>query len=150
MLWKLKFSKTVNNKKHVPKLKLFNENNFRNIPKILDIENWLWKSEISIFDHWILKVCWSTKFFYWKRAIYHSIKLPCPNVSTTPITTMGCRQCLSLSAVQLKSKHCQKPQCRSGVVDMFGPFDVKAAGKLLNGIYCKHLKHNRSCIHIAK
>ena len=35
-----------------------------------------------------------------------------PNVSTTPITAMGCRQCLSLSAVQLKDKHCQKPHCR--------------------------------------
>ena len=45
----------------------------------------------------------------------------CPNVSTTPITAMGCRQCLPLSVVQLKSKHCQKPHCRNGDVDMFGP-----------------------------
>ena len=30
----------------------------------------------------------------------------CPNVSTTPITAMGCRQCLPLSVVQLKGKHC--------------------------------------------
>ena len=30
---------------------------------------------------------------------------PCPNVSTTPIMAMGCRQCLSLSEVQLKGKH---------------------------------------------
>ena len=31
-----------------------------------------------------------------------------PNVSTTPITAMGCRQCLPLSVVQLKGKHCRK------------------------------------------
>ena len=43
-----------------------------------------------------------------------------PNVSTTPITAMGCRQCLPLSVVQLKGKHCQKPHCRNGVVDTFG------------------------------
>ena len=44
----------------------------------------------------------------------------CPNVSTTPITAMGCRQCLLLSVVQLKGKHCQKPHCLNGVVDTFG------------------------------
>ena len=44
-------------------------------------------------------------------------KDPCPNVSTTPITAMGCRQCLPLSVVQLKGKHCRKPHCRNGVVD---------------------------------
>jgi hypothetical protein len=43
-----------------------------------------------------------------------------PNVSTTPITAMGCRQCLPLSVVQLKGKHCRKPHCRNGVVDTFG------------------------------
>ena len=32
---------------------------------------------------------------------------------------MGCRQCLPLSVVQLKGKHCQKPYCRNGVVDTF-------------------------------
>ena len=46
--------------------------------------------------------------------------LSCPNVSTTPITAMGCRQCLPLSVVQLKGKHCQKPHCRNGVVGTFG------------------------------
>ena len=33
---------------------------------------------------------------------------------------MGCRQCLPLSVVQLKSKHCQKPCCRNVVIDTFG------------------------------
>ena len=42
-----------------------------------------------------------------------------PNVSTTPITAIGCRQCLSLSVVQVKSKHCRKLHCRNGVVDTF-------------------------------
>ena len=40
----------------------------------------------------------------------------CRNVTTTPITAMGCRQCLP----QLKGKHCRKPHCRNGVVDTFG------------------------------
>jgi hypothetical protein len=35
----------------------------------------------------------------------------CLNVSITPITAMGCQQCLSLSVVQLKGKHCWKPHC---------------------------------------
>ena len=32
---------------------------------------------------------------------------------------MGCRQCLPLSVVHLKGKHCRKPHCRNEVVDMF-------------------------------
>ena len=40
---------------------------------------------------------------------------------TTPVTAMGCRQCLTLSVVQLKGKHCRKLHCRNGVVDIFGP-----------------------------
>ena len=43
-----------------------------------------------------------------------------PNVSTTPIMAMGCQQCLTLSVVQLKGKHCRNPHCRNGVVDTFG------------------------------
>ena len=43
----------------------------------------------------------------------------CPNVPTTPIMAMGCKQCLPLSIVQLKGKHYRKPHCRNGVVDMF-------------------------------
>ena len=34
---------------------------------------------------------------------------------------MGYRQCLSLSVVQLKGKHCRKPHCRNGFVDTFEP-----------------------------
>ena len=33
---------------------------------------------------------------------------------------MGYQQCLPLSVVQLKGKHCLKPHCRIGVVDTFG------------------------------
>ena len=43
-----------------------------------------------------------------------------PNVSTTLITAMGCQQCLPLSIVHLKGKHCQKPHCCNGVVDHLG------------------------------
>ena len=31
-----------------------------------------------------------------------------------------CRQCLPLSVVQLKGKHCRKPHCHNGVVDHMG------------------------------
>ena len=44
------------------------------------------------------------------------------NVSTTPNMAMGCRQCLSLSVVQLKGKHCKKPHCCNGIVDTFGHY----------------------------
>ena len=43
----------------------------------------------------------------------------CPNVSTTPITAMGCRQCLHLSVVQLKDEHYRKLHCLNGVDDTF-------------------------------
>ena len=36
-----------------------------------------------------------------------------------PIKAMGCEQCLPLSVVQLKGKHCRKPHCCNGVVDTF-------------------------------
>ena len=42
-----------------------------------------------------------------------------PNVTTTPITAMGCLQCLPLSLVQLKGKHCRKPHYHNRVVDTF-------------------------------
>ena len=42
------------------------------------------------------------------------------NVSSTPIMAMGCRQCLPLSVVLLKGKHCKKPRC-NGVVDTLRP-----------------------------
>ena len=44
-----------------------------------------------------------------------------PNIYTTPITAMGCRQCLPPSVVHLKGKHCRKPHCHNRVVDTFGP-----------------------------
>ena len=50
----------------------------------------------------------------------------CLNVSTTPITTMGCRQCLPLSVVELNGKHC----C-NGVVFTFGQRLPLAGGNSL-------------------
>ena len=38
---------------------------------------------------------------------------------------MGCLQCLSLSVVQLKGKHCRKTHCHNGVVDTFGQYYQK-------------------------
>ena len=34
---------------------------------------------------------------------------------------MQCRQCFHLSFIQLRGKHCQKPNCPNGVVDTFKP-----------------------------
>ena len=42
-----------------------------------------------------------------------------PNLSTTHIMAMGCRQCLPLSVVQLKCKHCRQTHCHNRVVDLF-------------------------------
>ena len=36
-----------------------------------------------------------------------------------PLRQRGCRQCLPLSVVELKGKHCRKPHCCNGVVDTF-------------------------------
>ena len=49
------------------------------------------------------------------------IARPSSYVSTIHITAMGCQQCLPLSVVQLKGKHCQKLHYRNGVVDRFRP-----------------------------
>ena len=64
--------------------------------------------------------------YFWFWVAFKSCTMPldqshCPNVSTTPITAMGCRQCLPLSVVKLKGKHCRKPHC----VDTFGPSQFK-------------------------
>ena len=71
----------------------------------------------------------STFWTFWLAAQYNEILYEgaflfvteityiCPNVSTTPITAMGCWQCLPLSVVHLKGKHCRKPHCRNGIVD---------------------------------
>ena len=32
---------------------------------------------------------------------------------------MECRQCLPLSVVQLKGKHCRKPHCRNGALSFY-------------------------------
>ena len=58
-----------------------------------------------------------------------SYGIPGPNLSTTPIK--GCPQCLPLSVVQLKGKHCWKPHCldgvviHSGIVSVYHTWDIK-------------------------
>ena len=49
----------------------------RKIQIIFDIENWLWKSEVGIFQSLDLErmLTWQ-KIVLWKSAIFHSIKLP--------------------------------------------------------------------------
>ena len=55
----------------------FNEKKLSKIRIIFDIENWLWKSEIGNFRSLDLeRVLIYQKFFFWKSAIFHSIKLP--------------------------------------------------------------------------
>ena len=61
-----------------------------------------------------------------------------PNIPTTPITAMGFGQCLPLSVVQLKGKHCQKPHCRNGVVDAFRPYEIKPTFSVkIESDFCK-------------
>ena len=69
-----------------------------------------------------------------------SILVPCPNVSTTPVTARGCRQCLPLSVVQLQGKHCRKPHCRNRVVDTFRPWVPCPCFPLINHYYYKKSK----------
>jgi hypothetical protein len=59
---------------------------------------------------------------YQKSRVLTKIPRQGLNVSTTPIAAMGCQQCLPLSVVQLKGKHCRKSHCRNGVVDTFGQY----------------------------
>ena len=72
-------------------------------PNASDLIPWGWRNETIL-----------------KRTFNHrSILCPfgsvlSPNVSTTPITAMWCRQCLPLSVVQLKGKDCRKPHCHKG------------------------------------
>ena len=57
------------------------------------------------------------------------------SVSTTiPITVIGGRQCLPLSVVQLRGKHCQKPNCHNEFVDMFG-LDTSGQKLSVFGVY---------------
>ena len=53
---------------------------------------------------------------------------------------MGFRQCLPLSVVQMKGKHCRQPHYRNGVEDTIGPS--------ISGIYpikpCKYERFQRS------
>ena len=76
------------------------------------------KCEWTIFWTTYLACSWNDPI-----TSYHSTTY-CPNVSTTPITAMGCRQCFPLSVVQLKGKHCRKSHCCNGVVDTFGHYFV--------------------------
>ena len=48
-----------------------------------------------------------------------------------PLRQRGCRQCLPLSVVQLKDKHCQKPHCHNGVVDALGQYQLSKWQKTL-------------------
>ena len=45
----------------------------RKIQIIFDIENWLWKSEIGIFQPLDLELSWSDKKMFVKSVIFHSI-----------------------------------------------------------------------------
>jgi hypothetical protein len=69
-----------------------------------------------------------------------------PNVSTTPITAMGCQQCLPLSVVHLKGKHCRKPHCRNGVVDTFGPEQANEAKRKKNQPNVVVIANSSTCI----
>ena len=75
----------------------------------------------SIAIFWLLdknKITTKETYAFFKKpsCLHH-----CWNISTTPIMTMGCWQCLPLSVVQLKGKGCRKPHCPNEVLDTFRP-----------------------------
>ena len=55
------------------------------------------------------------------------------------------------SVVQLKSKHCQKPHCRNGVVDMFGQYlnsmDITFWVLCILGMYVLYILYNVLYVH---
>ena len=57
---------------------------------------------------------------------------------------MGCQQCLPLSVVQLKRKHCRKPHYRNGVVDTFGQ---KGTGPCFFNLYSRQNQSLRQFMH---
>ena len=70
----------------------------------------------------------------------------CSNLSTTPITAMGCQQCLPLIVVQLKGKHYPKKHCRIAVAiryvramgdskNSFTGYDIATPGILFKFIF---------------
>ena len=65
------------------------------------------------------------------------------NVSTTPIMAKGCWQCLPLSVVQLKVKHCRKPHCSNGVVDTFRLGEKKSTVSYKRGMVVTPLRTTR-------
>ena len=71
-----------------------------------------------------------------------------PNVSTTPITAMGCQQCLPLSVVQLKGKHCRKPHCRNGVLDTLGHKSLCNNPKKTS-VLALHAADHLACLYFA-
>ena len=81
--------------------------------QLLNLQEKCWR-----FLKHIKWLSWNNYIQFW--GFKYSNITSSPNVSTTPIMAMGCRQCLPLSVVQLKGKHCRKPHCRNGVVDTFG------------------------------
>ena len=85
----------------------------------MSLPAFLWKSKDEVPCFFLNIKGWGSLLF-WRMSLPSLCRITLgPNVSTTPITAMGCRQCLPLSVVQLKGKHCRKPHCRNGVVDTF-------------------------------
>ena len=62
------------NKNHAPKSSM--KKKLRKIRIVFDIENWLWKSEIGIFQSLDLKRTLIYQIFFKEKVLFHSIKLP--------------------------------------------------------------------------
>ena len=67
----MKFSKNVNNRKYAPKLLFFTEKKLKKIQIIFDLENWLWKLEISILQlHDLERTLIYQKYFFMKECYF--------------------------------------------------------------------------------
>jgi hypothetical protein len=59
-------------------------------------------------------------YFELIQDMYHTLSQIKLEYSGRTYLQLPLRQCLPLSVVQLKGKHCRKPHCHNGIVDTFG------------------------------
>ena len=80
--------------------------------------------EVNFYQIWLLLFLEFGQFLLDSSSNLTSLQLYfeiyCPNVSTTTITAMGCRQCFPFTVVQLKDKHCRKTPSVMGLLIRLG------------------------------
>ena len=145
----MKFPKNVNNKRCAPKIEFFKEKKFRKIRIIFDIENWLWKSEIRIFQPPPAKrilIC-QKNFFYGK--VLFSTQLSCHLMRKLLKKSWMVSSVQSRTDIRLTHFNGFSPAC---VVDCLKCVSKTSSEEaLIPGFSCKHIvfklsnDHNFGC-----